>query len=145
MKNKRNIIIVFCIIIFAIVGICIFLHMKDANVLVEKVIYKYPYETSVRILKNGDVEKSKIIDELTKNGAPTHKYEKVRKLTKSEKEELDAILTNMNNQELKKENFSKSYGLVIKLDGEKLLYSAEYFEQSDIDNLNNFMLKIMDE
>lgn len=148
MKIRKNILLIMIIISIITIGLLIFLYTQNTitdndNILVKKITYEYPYKESMIILNNGIIKKSIIVDELTVNGLQKDEYKKIGKLTKNEKEELNNILENMKNQELKNSSFSTGYGISVKINDTNTLYSAEYFEQSDIDNLNTFIIKIL--
>jgi hypothetical protein len=51
-------------------------------------------------------------------------------------------IQNMSKATFKQTNFSNNYGISIKLNKkDKIFYSAEYFEQNDVDKLYNIINK----
>ena len=139
MKKKA---IIICAIILTIVGItCIMIFKnKSNNILLEKNTYNYPYKEVIKIEKNGNVYKSKIIDELTKDGAPKNQFTYTKTISKNDLEEIKSIINQMKVEEKKKENFSESYGIAVNL-GEDFLYGCEYFMQEEVDILNSIIKK----
>ena len=113
------------------------------DVILYKSSYNYPIAETIQILSNGDIEKCSVLTELTINGAPEAKFEKIGKLSNSELNDLISMLNQLQKQELKTENFSQSYGIAIKYNDEKYLYDAQYFEQKSVDELDNFVQNIL--
>ena len=66
---------------------------KDiSKILIEKTTYDYPYKMVIKVNKDGNVYKSKIIDELTKEGAPKDKFSKVGSVSKDDLIEIENII-----------------------------------------------------
>ncbi len=139
--KKKLVIFIICI---AIILVGIFYYLNKNSVILSKSLYSYPIKETIRILSNGDIERSSIVDELTINGTPKEKFEKIGKLSNSELNDLTSMLNQLKKQELKTENFSQNYGIAIKYNNEKSLYGAEYFEQKNVDELNNFVQNILE-
>ena len=133
------------IICIAIILIGIFYYLNKNDVILSKSLNDYPIKETIQILSNGDIERSSIVDELTINGAQKEKFEKIGKLSNSELNDLTSMLDQLKNQKLKTENFSQNYGISIKYNNEKSLYGAEYFEQKNVDELNNFVQNILEQ
>lgn len=143
MKKK---IIIICVIILAIVGIVGIIILKNksndttSNTLLNKTTYHYPYKEVIKIEENGKIYKSKIVDELTADGAPKDKFTYTKNLSNNDLEEIKRIINQMKTEEKKRENFSESYGIAVNL-GEDLLYGCEYFSQEEVDKLNLIIKK----
>ena len=148
MKNKKNLFILL-IIIFISAAIVLFFTIKNNNTnkleyhtLVYKQIYNYPYKVEYIIQNNGEIQKSNIIDELTADGPPKTSYKKVGEVSSSDLQSIKEIIEIMNNETLKRTDFSMSYGMSIAGEAEEhFLYSCEYFSQENVDILNNIVSK----
>ena len=148
MKKK---IIIICIIILTIIGIVGIIVLKNKsnnnisndisnNTLLNRTTYYYPYKEVIKIEENGDMYKSKIIDELTANGAPKDKFTYIKSISDEDLEEIKSIINQMKTEEKKKKNFSKSYGIAVNL-GNNVLYGCECFTQEEVDKLNLIIKK----
>ncbi len=144
MKKKMVVLIITLCICVGIILVSIFYHFNKDFVILSKTSYNYPNKEIIHILSNGDIERSNIVDELTINGAPKSEFEKIGKLSSSELNNLKSIIDQLKQKELKKENYSQDYGLAIKIDDkDNSLYGAEYFEQEKVNELNDFVQKIL--
>ena len=139
MKKK---IIIICIIVIAIVGIVgiMVLNNKSNSILLNKTIYNYPYKEVIKIEKSGKVYKSKIVDELTKDGAPKDQFTFTKTISNDDLEEIKSIIDQMKTEERKKDKFSENYGIAVNL-GEDKFYGCEYFMQEEVDKLNSIIKK----
>ncbi len=139
MKKK---IIIICVIILAIAGIVsiIVLKNKSNNTLLNKTIYNYPYKEVIKIEENGKVYKSKIVDELTADGAPKDQFTYIKSISNEDLEEIKIIISQMKTEEKKREKFSESYGIAVNL-GDDALYGCEYFSQEEVNKLNLIIKK----
>ena len=117
--KKKIVIFIICI---AIILVGIFYYLNKNDVILSRSLDSYPIKETIRILSNGDIERSFIVDELTINGAPKEKFEKIGKLSNSELNDLTSMLDQLKKQELKTKNFSQNYGIAIKYNNEKSLY-----------------------
>ena len=137
--TKKTIIICIIIAIVGIVGI-IALNNKSNIILLNKTIYNYPYKEVIKIEKNGKVYKSKIVDELTKDGAPKDQFTYTKTISDDDLDEIESIINQMKTEEKKKENFSENYGIAVNF-GEDKFYGCEYFLQEEVDKLNSIIKK----
>ncbi len=114
---------------------------KDiSKILIEKTTYDYPYKMVIKVNKDGNVYKSKIIDELTKEGAPKDKFSKVGSVSKDDLIEIENIINEMKKETIKQSNYSEDYGMAINI-GESSLYGCEFFSQENVDKLNTIIQK----
>lgn len=113
---------------------------RNTKILVKKTTYDYPYKTVIKVTKNGNIYKSKIIDELTEQGAPKDKFSKVGTISKEDLITITNIINEMKEETRKISNFSKNYGIAINI-GESSLYGCEYFSQENVDKLNIIIKK----
>ncbi len=138
---KKKIIVSILVIIFFVLAIVLLLSLNEnTKILVEKTTYDYPYKTVIKVNKNGDIYKSKIIDELTEQGAPKDKFSKVGTISKEDLITTKNIINEMKEETKKSSNFSDDYGIAINI-GESLLYGCEYFSQENVDKLNSIIQK----
>lgn len=140
MKNK--IIVSILVIIFFILAIVLLINANEnANeILAKKTTYEYPYKTVIKVNKNGGIYKSKIIDELTKEGPPKDKFSKVGTITNEDLIAIEEIINEMKEEQKKSSNYSESYGLAVNI-GDSSLYGCEYFSQENVDKLNSIIQK----
>ena len=117
--TKKIIIICIIIAIVGIVGI-IALNNKSNIILLNKTIYNYPYKEVIKIEKNGKVYKSKIVDELTKDGAPKDQFTYTKTISDDDLDEIESIINQMS---------------------EDKFYGCEYFLQEEVDKLNSIIKK----
>ena len=114
---------------------------KDiSKILIEKTTYDYPYKMVIKVNKDGNIYKSKIIDELTKEGAPKDKFSKVGSVSKDDLIEIENIINEMKKETIKQSNYSEDYGMAINI-GESSLYGCEFFSQENVDKLNTIIQK----
>ena len=114
---------------------------KDiSKILIEKTTYDYPYKMVIKVNRDGNVYKSKIIDELTKEGAPKDKFSKVGSVSKDDLIEIENIINEMKKETIKQSNYSEDYGMAINI-GESSLYGCEFFSQENVDKLNTIIQK----
>ncbi len=114
---------------------------KDIRkILIEKTTYDYPYKMVIKVNKNGDVYKSKIVDELTKEGAPKDKFSRDGSVSKDDLIEIENIIDEMKKETRKNSNYSEDYGIAINI-GESSLYGCEFFSQENVDKLNTIIQK----
>ena len=140
MKNK--IIVSILVIIFFILAIVLLINANEnANeILAKKTTYEYPYKTVIKVNKNGGIYKSKIIDELTKEGPPKDKFSKVGTIPNEDLIEIEDIINEMKEEQKKSSNYSENYGLAVNI-GDSSLYGCEYFSQENVDKLNSIIQK----
>ena len=140
MKKKIIVSIIF-IIIFFILAIVLLININEnTNILIEKTTYDYPYKTVIKVNKNGDIYKSRIIDELTEEGLPKDNFSKVGEISKEDLIAIENIINEMKEETKKSSNFSEDYGIAINI-GNNSLYRCEYFSQENVDKLNNIIQK----
>ena len=139
--KKKIIVSIIVIIIFFILAIVLLININEnTNILIEKTTYDYPYKMVIKVNKNGDVYKSKIVDELTKEGAPKDNFSKVGEISKEDLIAIENIINEMKEETKKSSNFSEDYGIAINI-GNNSLYRCEYFSQENVDKLNNIIQK----
>ena len=80
MKRKKLIIFILIIMVIGISSIAIW----QNRVILKMTTYHYPYKETIKIKNNGKIYKSKIIDELTIDGAPKDKFTYTKKITKND-------------------------------------------------------------
>ena len=139
---KKKIIVSILVIIFFLLAIVLLITANENTneILVKKTTYEYPYKTVIKVNKNGGIYKSKIIDELTKEGAPKDKFSKVGTISNDDLIEIEDIINEMKEEQKKNLNYSEDYGLAVNI-GESLLYGCEYFSQENVDKLNSIIQK----
>ena len=139
--KKKIIVSIIVIIIFFILAIVLLIDINEnANILIEKTTYDYPYKTVIKVNKNGDIYKSRIIDELTEEGLPKDNFSKVGEISKEDLIAIENIINEMKEETKKSSNFSEDYGIAINI-GNNSLYRCEYFSQENVDKLNNIIQK----
>lgn len=139
-KKKAAIISIIVLIVLAIFGIVglITANIKTPSTLLTKTTYHYPYVEVVKAEEDGKIYKSKIVDELTADGAPQDDFVYIKTMPNNELEEITSIINQMKAEEKKNEDFSESYGIAVNLgDGE--LHGCEYFAQEEVDKLNSII------
>jgi len=113
----------------------------DSNsVLLNKTIYTHPYKEVIKIEANGKLYKSKIVDELTIDGAPKDQFNYIKTISNDDLVDIKSIINQMKTEEKKRANYSKDYGIAVNL-GEDVLYGCEYFSQEAVDKLNSIIKK----
>lgn len=139
---KKKIIIFVLSIIFLILMIVLLINTsKSTNeTLIVKTTYNYPYKITIKINNNANIYKSKMMDELTIEGAPKDNFSKVGTISKDDISTIKNIINEMKKETLKNANFSKGYGLAINI-GNGQLYECEYFSQENVDKLNAIIEK----
>ena len=139
--KKKIIVSIIVIIIFFILAIVLLININEnTNILIEKTAYDYPYKTVIKVNKNGDIYKSRIIDELTEEGLPKDNFSKVGEISKEDLIAIENIINEMKEETKKSSNFSEDYGIAINI-GNNSLYRCEYFSQENVDKLNNIIQK----
>ncbi len=139
--KKKIIVSIIVIIIFFILAIVLLININEnTNILIEKTTYDYPYKTVIKVNKNGDIYKSRIIDELTEEGLPKDNFSKVGEISKEDLIAIENIINEMKEETKKSSNFSEDYGIAINI-GNNSLYRCEYFSQENVDKLNNIIQK----
>ena len=130
------------VIIFFILAIVLLINVNENTneILVKKTTYEYPYKTVIKVNKNRDIYKSKIIDELTKEGAPKDEFSKVGTISNEDLIAIEDIINEMKEEQKKNLNHSEDYGLAVNI-GESSLYGCEYFSQKNVDKLNSIIQK----
>ena len=83
---------------------------------------------------------SKIINELTKEGAPKDEFSKVGTISNEDLIAIEDIINEMKEEQKKDSNYSEDYGLAVNI-GESSLYGCEYFSQENVDKLNSIIKK----
>ena len=139
---KKKIIVSILVIIFFILAIVLLINANENTneILVKKTTYEYPYKTVIKVNKNGDIYKSKIINELTKEGAPKDEFSKVGTIPNEDLIEIEDIINEMKEEQKKSSNYSENYGLAVNI-GDSSLYGCEYFSQENVDKLNSIIQK----
>ena len=134
--------ILILVIIFFILAIVLLINANENTneILAKKTTYEYPYKTVIKVNKNGGIYKSKIIDELTKEGPPKDKFSKVGTITNEDLIAIEEIINEMKEEQKKSSNYSESYGLAVNI-GDSSLYGCEYFSQENVDKLNSIIQK----
>ena len=114
--------------------------LPSGDIILKQTTYNYPYKTTMVLYKDGKVMQSKIVDELTVNGPPDEDFKKIRTLNK---QEIEKIIEQVNKMKLNKltENSNNNYGISINIDGDMI--SAGYYNQSEIDELNNLLKELI--
>ena len=141
-KKKAAIISFAAIAILAIcgiVGLTMFKN-KTPDILLTKTTYHHPYKEVVKIEEDGKIYKSKIVDELTADGAPQDDFTYTETVSNDDLKEITNIIDQMKAEERKTANLSDSYGIAVNL-GEDALYGCEYFAQDEVDKLNSIIEK----
>ena len=139
--KKKIIVSIIVIIIFFILAIVLLININEnTNILIEKTTYDYPYKTVIKVNKNGDIYKSRIIDELTEEGLPKDNFSKVGEISKEDLIAIENIINEMKEETKKSSNFSEDYRIAINI-GNNSLYRCEYFSQENVDKLDNIIQK----
>ena len=146
MKKTNIKIIVILLILVLLLGVIVrinFVHKicseyKTNDIIAEQVIYNYPYKITIRILNNGNIKMSKIVDELTRSGAPKENFKSVGKLSNEEFKELKEIMDNIKKQSLNNDDYIEDNSIAIRYNGD--LYGLGYFSRDEVTKLNNFSL-----
>ena len=138
---KKKIIVSIIVIIFLILAIVLLINQNEnTKILIEKITYDYPYKTVIKVNKNGEIYKSKIIDELTVEGPAKDNFSKVGDISKNDLISIENIINEMKGETQKSSNFSDDYGIAININ-ESSLYGCKYFSQENVDKLNSIMQK----
>lgn len=138
--KKKIIVSIIAIIFFILVIVLLINQNENTKILIEKTAYDYPYKTVIKVNKNGDIYKSRIIDELTEEGLPKDNFSKVGEISKEDLIAIENIINEMKEETKKSSNFSEDYGIAINI-GNNSLYRCEYFSQENVDKLNNIIQK----
>ena len=141
-KKKVMIISLVVLAALAVCGVVGLMMFKDKtpNILLTKTTYHYPYKEVVKIEEDGKIYKSKIVDELTADGAPKDDFTYTGTASDDDLKEITNIIDRMKAEEKKTENLSDSYGIAVNL-GEDALHGCEYFAQDEVDKLNSIIEK----
>ena len=141
--KKKTIIISLVILavlaVYGVVGLTM-LNGKTSNILLTKTTYHHPYKEAIKIEEDGKIYKSKIVDELTADGAPKDYFTYTGTVSNDDLKEITNIIDRMKAEEKKTENLSDSYGIAVNL-GEDALHGCEYFAQDEVDKLNSIIEK----
>ena len=141
--KKKTIIISLVILavlaVYGVVGLTM-LNGKTSNILLTKTTYHHPYKEAIKIEEDGKIYKSKIVDELTADGAPKDDFAYTGTASDDDLKEITNIIDRMKAEEKKTENLSNSYGIAVNL-GEDALHGCEYFAQDEVDKLNSIIEK----
>lgn len=137
--------IIISLVVLAVLAVCgvvglMMLKGKTPNILLTKTTYHYPYKEVVKIEEDGKIYKSKIVDELTADGAPQDDFTYTGTVSDDDLREITNIINQMKAEEKKTENLSDSYGIAVNL-GEDALHGCEYFAQDEVDKLNSIIEK----
>ena len=141
-KKKVMIISLVVLAALAVCGVVGLMMFKDKtpNILLTKTTYHYPYKEVVKIEEDGKIYKSKIVDELTADGALRDDFTYTGTVSDDDLKEITNIIDRMKAEEKKTENLSDSYGIAVNL-GEDALHGCEYFAQDEVDKLNSIIEK----
>lgn len=141
---KKKIMIFTIIILVLIVVLLIFINKRNtisnSKILITKINYQYPYKTVIKVDKHANIYKSKIVDELTADGAPKDNFSKIGTMSQEDFRIIQNIIDAMKKEQIKETDFSESYGIAINL-GEDTLYSCAYFTQENVNKLNSILQK----
>ena len=142
MKKKAIIISLVVLAVLAVCGAVGLMMLKDKtpNILLTKTTYHHPYKEVVKIEEDGKIYKSKIVDELTADGAPKDDFTYTGTVSDDDLKEITNTIDQMKTEKKKTENLSDSYGIAVNL-GEDALYGCEYFAQDEVDKLNSIIEK----
>ncbi len=109
---------------------------SDEYIIVTKTTYNNSYRTTKRLYQTGKIEEVIIKEEATFAENEKEQLFSLGNITEDELATINEVLESLSNEPFIKENFSESYGISIRLnEKDKILYSAEYFNQEDINNI----------
>ena len=113
----------------------------EGYIILTKVSYKSNYRTTIRLYSDGKLEQSTIKEETVYTNDYKEDYIDIGEMSESDLETITNTIEAMSKEEMKKDNLSDSYGISIRLKkNDKILYSAEYFDQEEINTINNIII-----
>ena len=114
---------------------------SEGYIIITKVTYNNNYRTTIRLYSNGKLEQSTIKEETVYQEGDKEKYVDIGEVTEEELATIKDIINKMSKEEMKKTDLSDSYGISVRLrKSDKILYSAEYFDQEEINTINNIII-----
>ena len=118
------------------------LETEEEYIILTREKYSGSYRTTIRLYSTGKLEQSTVLDETTKSKGQKDKYISIGTMKEEDLKVIKDTIQNMSKAAFKQTNFSNNYGISIKLNKkDKIFYSAEYFEQNDVDKLYNIINK----
>ena len=114
---------------------------SEGYIILTKVTYNNNYRTTIRLYSDGKLEQSTIKEETVYQEGDKEKYVDIGEVTEEELSTIKEIINKMAKEEMKKTDLSDSYGISVRLrKSDKILYSAEYFNQEEINTINNIII-----
>lgn len=115
---------------------------KEEYVILTRVTYKDSYCTTIRLYSTGKLEQSSIKEATTASSVQKETFVNIGNMSEEDLSTIKNTLDVMSQENFKQDNFSESYGITIRLSKkDKILYSAEYFNQNSVDILYNIIKK----
>lgn len=115
---------------------------KDEYIILTKVSYTDSYRTTKRLYSTGKMDQSTIKEETTVTEQSKEKYVAIGSISDEDLTIIKETIEAMSKEKFKREDFSDSHGISVRLKPkDKVLYSAEYFTQDNVNKLNYIIEK----
>ena len=115
---------------------------EEEYVILTRVTYNDSYRTTIRLYSTGKLEQSAIKEATTASNVQKEVFVNIGDMSEQDLTTIKQTLDVMSQEKFKQDNFSESYGITIRLSKkDKILYSAEYFNQASVDILYNIIKK----
>jgi len=116
--------------------------IEEGYIIVSRTTYKNNSRIITRLYSNGELERCAIKDETVMASAYKETYAKIGTLTVEELKTIKETIDTMSSKGMRKEGYSNSFGISVKTDKNKsILYSAEYYDQEDVNTIYNILNK----
>ncbi len=111
-------------------------------IILTRTTYSGSYRTTLRVHSTGVLEQSTVKEDTVVNPNQQEKYINVGELTDYELTTIKETVSKMANEEKKQTDLSNGYGIEVRLTSrDKILYSAEYFSQENVNRLHQILNK----
>ncbi len=115
---------------------------KEEYIILTRITYKDGYRTTIRLYSTGKLEQSTIKESTTVANEEKDKYIRIGSVTEDELKTINETIQKLSEVSFKQDNFSNSYGISVRLKAkDKVLYSLEYFDQTEVNKIYNIINK----
>ena len=116
--------------------------IEEGYIIVSRTTYKNNTRIVTRLYSTGELERSATQDNTVIASDYKEIYAKIGSVTEEELKTIKTTIEKMSIKGMLKDSYSNSYGLSIKIDKDKsVLYSAEYYDQEDVNTIYNIINK----
>jgi len=116
--------------------------IEEGYIIVTRTTYKNNTRLITRLYSTGELERCALKDEPVIASDYKESYAKIGNVTEEELKTIKTTIEKMSSKGMRKDGYSNSYGIAVKTDKNKdVLYSAEYYDQADVNTIYNILNK----